>query len=327
MSLPTHFTLSNGLKLPSIGLGTWQSQPGEVRAAVAHALKSGYRHIDCAHAYGNETEVGQGIKDSGVPRKDIWVTSKLFETHHRPEYVRPALKNTLNELGLEYLDLYLMHWPLAFEPEVPADGSLPSRNGVKDASGKTKTDVAMSSNHQATWREMEKLVDEGLVKSIGVSNFNIRRLRELLSYARIKPVTDQVELSMTCPQPELVAWLQKNHIVPQAYSPLGGAGAKGTALEIVEKLSKKHDCTPANVILSWLVGRGCNPLPKSVTDSRITSNQKLVNLSKEDVDALTKYSTENPVVRVCDQTEDVTPRFDIFEENHPEHNDKAQALL
>lgn len=327
MSLPKHFTLNNGLKIPSMGLGTWQSEPGQVRAAVAHAIKSGYRHIDCAWAYQNQDEVGQGIKDSGVDRKELWITSKLFEFHHRPEYVRAACLDTLKQLDLEYLDMYLVHWPLAFEPEVPADGSLPRSAAMDSASGKKKTDVAQSEDHKATWQEMEKLVDEGLVKTIGISNFNIRKTRTLLEYARIKPAVNQVELSLTCPQPDLVAWLKKNDILPQAYSPLGSTGAKSTTLDVVDKLAKKHNVQGANVIISWLVARGCNPLPKSVTASRIENNQHLVNLTQEEVDELTKFATSSAPKRVCDQTEDVHPRYDIFEETHDKYNDKAQAQL
>lgn len=232
----------------------------------------------------------------------------------------------MKDLGTDYLDLYLMHWPLAFEPDVPADGSLPTAP-LKTASGKTKTDVAQAEDHMATWREMEKLVDEGLVKSIGVSNFNIRRLRKLLEFARIKPVANQVELSLTCPQPELVDWLQKKQILPQAYSPLGSTGAKNTTLEAVDTLAKKHNVSGACITISWLVARGINPLPKSVTPSRIASNLKLVDLSQDEVATLNKFSAEQKVVRVCDQTDDVEPKFDIFEETHPENNDIAQAKL
>lgn len=325
VKLPSHFTLNNGLKIPSVGLGTWQSKPGEVRDAVAHALKSGYTHIDCAWAYRNEKEVGEGIKLSGVDRKNIWVTSKLFEFHH--SHVRQACQDTLQALGLDYLDMYLVHWPVALSADVPADGSLP-QGALKDAkTGKPQTDLENSNSHIATWREMEKLVDDGLVKSIGVSNFNIRRLRTLLKEARIKPVADQIELSLACSQPELVSWLQKNDILPQAYSPLGSTGAKHASLSEIEAIAKTHDCSGANVIISWLVARGCNPLPKSVTPSRIEGNQKLIQLSESEFNHLNKLAADQKITRVCDQTGDFEPLYDIFEANHPENNDVAQAKL
>lgn len=271
----------------------------------------------------NEHEVGQGVKDSGVPREQIFVTSKLFEFHHNPEHVRQACKDTLNRLGFEYLDLYLMHWPVALEPEVDGD-KLPVAP-KKLPNGKPAVNRDLSDDVLPTWRELEKLVDEGLVKSIGISNFNIRRTRKLLKDARIKPVTNQVELSFTCPQPELIAWLKKNDIVPQAYSPLGSTGASHASLKEIDTLAKKHGVEGANILISWQVARGANPLPKSVTPSRIANNIKLVNLTKDEVDELEKAAVSQQVKRVCDQSDSFD--YDIFEENHPENNDKAQSKL
>lgn len=244
-----------------------------------------------------------------------------------PQHVRQACQDTLAALGLDYLDMYLVHWPVALAADVPADGSLP-QGALKDAkTGKPMTDVENSNNHLATWREMEKLVDDGLVKSIGVSNFNIRRLRALLKDARIKPAVDQVELSLTCAQPELVAFLQKNQILPQAYSPLGSTGAKHASMSQIETMGNKYGCSGANIIISWLVARGCCPLPKSVTPSRIEANQKLIDLSEDDTAALNKLAADQKITRVCDQTGDFEPLFDIFEASHPEHSDIAQAKL
>ncbi|PWN45750.1 putative GCY1-galactose-induced protein of aldo/keto reductase family [Ceraceosorus guamensis] len=323
MSLPTHFTLSNGSKIPSVGLGTWQSKPGEVRDAVAAALKAGYRHIDCAWGYQNEGEVGEGIKLSGVPREEIWITSKLFEFHHK--HARHAVEDTLSKLGVGYLDLYLMHWNVALEPDVPADGSLP-RKPLKDPkTGKPQVDRVLSDNPLPCWRDMEALVEAGLVKNIGVSNFNIRRLRALLKEAKIKPVANQVELSFTCPQPELLAFCHKVNVLPQAYSPLGSTGASHSSLAAVDALAKKHNVQGANILISWQVGRGANPLPKSVTPARIANNLKLVDLSKEEIAQLEESANSQPFKKVCDQSEDFD--YDIFEASHPQNNDKAQALL
>ncbi|WVR03394.1 hypothetical protein IAU60_000385 [Kwoniella sp. DSM 27419] len=321
----THFTLSNGKKIPSIGLGTWQSAPGEVAKAVEYALKNGCRHLDCAWAYGNEAEVGQGIKAAGIPREEIFVTSKLFELHHHPEHVPLAIKDTLKNLGLDYLDLYLMHWNINLEVDAP-EGVLPGpEHRIKGESGKYKLDVALCEDVTPTWREMEKLVDQGLVKSIGVSNFNIHRTKKLLKEARIKPVANQVELSLQCPQPELVAWLKKNDILPQGYSPLGGTGQTNLREnETLKKIADKNGVQTANIMLSWLVGRGINPLPKSVTPERISNNLKLVDLSKEDVEALDKLVEEIPSQRVCDQSDSFEPTYDIYQENDPEYSDKVQ---
>ncbi|WWC57841.1 uncharacterized protein I303_100376 [Kwoniella dejecticola CBS 10117] len=321
----THFTLSNGKKIPSIGLGTWQSAPGEVAKAVEYALKNGYRHLDCAWAYGNEAEVGQGIKASGVPREEIFVTSKLFELHHHPEHVPLAIKDTLKNLGLEYLDLYLLHWNINLEVDAPA-GVLPqNEHRVKGSSGKFKLDVALCDDVTPTWREMEKLVDQGLVKSIGISNFNINRTKKLLKEARIKPVADQVELSIQNPQPELVAWLKKNDILPQGYTPLGGTGKTNLRDNAtVKKIADVHGVQTANILLSWLVARGINPLPKSVTPERIANNLKLVDLTKEQFDELDALSKSHPQQRVCDQSDSFEPTYDIYQENDPEFSDKVQ---
>lgn len=199
-----------------------------------------------------------------------------------------AVKDTLEKLGTDYLDLYLMHWPVALEPEVISNGTLP-RAPRKLASGKPAVDRELSDNVLPTWREMEKLVDEGLVKNIGISNFNIRKTKKLLAEARIKPVTNQVELSFTCPQPELIAFLKKVQIVPQAYSPLGSTGASHASLKEIDTLAKKHNVEGANILISWQVARGCNPLPKSVTPSRIANNIKSESAAPVDAEPLTTY--------------------------------------
>ncbi|ODN75902.1 hypothetical protein L202_05888 [Cryptococcus amylolentus CBS 6039] len=325
MAPATTFTLNDGRKIPSIGLGTWQSEPGQVAKAVESALKSGYRHIDAAWAYGNEKEVGQGIKASGVPREEIWVTSKLFELHHHPEHVELAVRDTLKNLGLEYLDLYLMHWNIGLQVDAP-EGTLPQQEHVpKGKDNKPKLDVAISDDPSSTWKALENLVEKGLVKSIGVSNFNINRLEKLLKTAKIQPVADQVELSIQSPQPELVAYLKSKNILPQGYSPLGGTGKTNLREnKAVEKLANKYGVQTSNILLSWLVERGVNPVPKSVTPERIANNIKLVDLSKEDFEALEQLAESTPNSRVCDQSDSFDPTYDIFQENDPEFSDKAQ---
>ncbi|WVQ80459.1 hypothetical protein IAT38_002564 [Cryptococcus sp. DSM 104549] len=286
---------------------------------------NGYRYIDCAWAYRNEKEVGEGIKDSGVPRGEIWVTSKLLQLHHHPEHVELAVRDTLKNLGIEYLDLYLMHWNINFQVESPK-GVLPTReNSVKAENGKIKVDVELSNDVSPTWRAMEKLVEKGLVKSIGVSNFNIQRAEKLLEQAKIMPVTNQIELSIQCPQPELVSSLLHKNILPQGYSPLGGTGQSHLRENaVVQNLADKRGVQTANILLSWLVKRGVTPLPKSVTPESITNNLKLVDLSPEEFEEIEQLAKSHPVNRVCDLSDSYEPDYDIYQENDPELSDKAQ---
>lgn len=324
MATPS-FKLASGQQIPSVGLGTWQSAPGEVAKAVEHALKSGYRHIDCAWAYGNEAEVGEGIKNSGVPREEIFITSKLFELHHHPEHVELAIKDTLKNLGVGYLDLYLMHWNINLQVDTPA-GQVPQHeHAVKASNGKKKLDVELSDDVTPTWKEMEKLVDAGLTKAIGISNFNINRTKKLLdSKPRIKPVANQVELSIQCPQPLLVDWLKKQDIIPVAYSPLGGTdGQHLRENEIVKKIADKHNVQGATVLISWLIKRGIVVLPKSVTPSRIEGNLKTIDLSDAEFKEIDELSKSQPPKRVCDQSDSFEPTYDIYQENDSEFSDKA----
>jgi len=316
------FTLNNGKKIPSIGLGTWQSAPGEVATAVEAAIRAGYRHIDCAWGYQNEDEVGQGIKNSGIDRSELFITSKLFEIHHHPEHVELAIKDTLKKLGTDYLDLYLMHWNINFQVDVE-EGKLPTWDHVvKNSEGKVKLDVPLCDDVTPTWRALEALVEKGLTKSICISNFNINRTKKLLKEAKIKPVANQVELSVQNPQPELIAWLKKNDIVPCAYSPLGSTN--GTALRedpVVVKIAEKHDAQGATILLSWLLKQGVVVLPKSVTPKRIEANFKTVELTAEEEKEVAAWAEKLPKVRVCDQSESFDPYYDIYQEN-TEFSDK-----
>ncbi|BGP19284.1 hypothetical protein JCM10213_008197 [Rhodosporidiobolus nylandii] len=287
MSLSKVFQIgTQGLKIPAVGLGTWKSQPGEVRNAVKTALKVGYQHIDCAWAYKNEAEVGAGIKDAGADRDKLWLTSKLWNSFHRPEDVRPALKETLDNLKVGHLDLYLMHWPVAFAPG--------------ETNGKPNIDWNLTNDVLPTWRAMEELVKEGKVKHIGISNFTIGRTKKLLEQAEIKPAVNQVELNLRCAQPELVKWHQENGVLLEAYSPLGSTGAPQLDDPAVLEVAKKHNVNPANVLISWQVARGIVVLPKSVTPERIRSNFEDVELDQKDVDKLNKRAAELGTKRTVD---------------------------
>ncbi|RSH90617.1 hypothetical protein EHS25_001222 [Saitozyma podzolica] len=337
ISRSSHVPLGSGSGNPSLPNPALTIQrKGEVAKAVEAALKAGYRHIDCAWGYGNEEEVGEGIRASGVPRSEIFITSKLFEIHHHPEHVELAIKDTLNKLKTDYLDLYLMHWNLQpqnradppqinFQVDVPA-GQLPGWDHVVKAdNGKIKLDVPLSDDVTPTWRALEALVEKGLAKSIGISNFNINRTKKLLKEAKIKPVANQVELSIQIPQFELVQWLQDNGIVPEAYSPLGGT--EGTHLrenKVVVAIAEKHKVHGATILLSWLLKRGIVVLPKSVTPSRIEANFQTVDLSDDEFKQINDLAKSHPPNRVCDQSTSFEPYYDIYQENDPEFSDKVQ---
>ncbi|KAI3601287.1 glycerol dehydrogenase [Moniliophthora roreri] len=280
MSVPK-IQLNNGIEIPAIGLGTWQSKPEEVVTAVSHALKVGYRHIDCAWAYGNEKDVGEGIRQSGVPRSEIFITSKLWGTYH--SRVEECLDETLSNLGVDYLDLYLVHWPVPLNPK----GNHPVFPLLPDG----KRDVDHSRKLADTWKQMEAVLRKGKVKSIGVSNFSAKKLDEILPTAEIIPAVDQLEIHAYNPQHELLAYLKGKGIVPQAYSPLGSSNSPLLKDDVISGIAQKHSVQPADVLLGWLVAKHIIALPKSVTPARITSNLQgavtaSTKLTKEDIESI-----------------------------------------
>lgn len=273
--------LNNGNNIPVLGLGTWESEKNLVGTAVKFAIsQSGYRHIDCASIYGNEKEIGEtltGILNTVVKRGDLFITSKLWSTDHRPEHVEEACKKTLADLHLEYLDLYLMHFGIAFK----RGGDLEPL----DENGKVITDTV---SIQETWQAMEDLVKRGLVKSIGVSNFTTTMLLDLLTYAKVKPVMNQIEIHPYNTQTELVDFCKYKDITVTAYSPLGRQGVKtikGPKLFdelIIKALAKKHKRTSAQILLNWAISRGTIAIPKSVIPEEIAENIEVFDFELTD---------------------------------------------
>ncbi|KAI5838784.1 NADP-dependent oxidoreductase domain-containing protein [Morchella snyderi] len=289
MSVPSSFKLNTGASIPSIGLGTWQAPAGEVQKAVAYALlKAGYTHIDCAWCYGNEEEVGTGLKeafDNGIKREDIFITTKVWSTYH--SRVEEALDKSLKLLGLDYVDLYLMHWPVPLNPNGNHD-----KFPVKPDGGR---DLQEGWDYIKTWKLMEKLLEGGKVKAIGVSNHSVPFLTKLLKETTIVPAVNQIENHPLLPQDDVVALCKENRILVTAYSPLGSIGGPLLKEEKVLKVAEKHGVDVGTVLLNYHVNRGIAVLAKSVTPSRIEANNKLLKLDEDDLEVLESiYKEKGP---------------------------------
>ena len=265
-------TFDNKDKMAIIGLGTWKSDKGLVYKAVRRAIEVGYRHIDCAAIYGNEAEIGEAFADAfkagDIKREDLWVTSKLWNTAHKAAAVKPALEKTLADLQLEYLDLYLMHWPIAMKE----GAGFP----FKGEDFYTLDEVPL----EETWEAMLKEKQEGLVNHTGVSNFHIGNLETL---GRIEfPEMNQVEMHPFLPQQKLVDYCKAKGINMTAYSPLGSMDRPARAKQenepmlmeqpVVQKIAEKHGASPAQILINWSVHRGIAVIPKSTNDQRIADN-------------------------------------------------------
>ena len=263
-SLEDTYTLNNGVKIPIIGFGTWQTPDGDIaKHAVEVALNAGYRHIDTAAAYGNEKSVGQAIKNSGINRHDLFITTKLWNADHGYRSAKAAIDRSLQNLKVDYLDLYLIHWPN------PVD----MRDHWAEANAES-------------WRAMEEAVQAGKIRAIGVSNFRKRHLDELLKTAEIKPVVNQIMLNPSDLQPDVVKVNNELKLLSEAYSPLGTGGLLGN--ETVNEIASEVGKSPAQVLIRWSLEHGFLPLPKSVHDKYIRANAEVFdfNLSSEQMNKL-----------------------------------------
>ncbi len=270
-----YYSISNGDKMPALGLGTWKSQKGEVYQAIHEAVKVGYRHIDCAAIYGNEAEIGQAFSDlfkqGIVKREDLWITSKLWNSAHEADRVIPAMQKTLSDLHLNYLDLYLVHWPVA----------------LKHGTGfPTSADEFLSLDNvpiPATWEKMEKIQQSGKARHIGLSNFSVKKIKKLFETCSIRPEVNQVELHPYLQQNSMLEFCIKEGIVLTAYSPLGSDLPKGDSPNImndpvITTIAQNHNASQAQILIAWAMQRGTSVIPKSVKPERIRQNFESTNL-------------------------------------------------
>lgn len=293
--------LNTGSQIPSLGLGMWKIEKPILPELVQEAIKIGYRHFDCACDYGNEPQVGEGLQaamNNGLcNREDLWVTSKLWNTYHAAEHVGPALQRSLNDLQLDYLDLYLIHFPIASK-FVPFEHRYPPEWFYNPEAEVPKIEIDPVPIRE-TWEAMEELVSQGLVKNIGICNFNCSLIRDLLSYANIRPSVLQVELHPRLTQEKLLKYCQQEEIAVTGFSPLGAESYYSIGMATPEqslltnpsitKIANSHERTPAQIILRWGVQRGTAIVPKTSSIERLRENFEIFdfNLSGEEMAAIT----------------------------------------
>ncbi|SCO21438.1 reductase [Fusarium fujikuroi] len=326
VSNKTTFTLNNGVKMPGLGFGTFANEgaKGETYEAVKCALKVGYRHLDCAWFYLNEGEVGQAVRDflaenKDVKREDIFICTKVWNHLHEPEEVKWSFENSLKNFGFDYIDLFLVHWPIAaekdedYKPKIGPDGKYVIKKDLTE-------------NPEPTWRAMEEIYASGKARAIGVSNWTVEGLKKLLSFAKVKPAVNQIEIHPFLPNEELVKFCQENDILPSAYSPLGSqnqvptTGEKVRTNETLNAVAERSGNTLAQVLLAWGLRRGYAVLPKSSTPSRIESNFQVPNLSDEDFEAIQSVA-KGRHTRFVNMKD--TFGYDVWPEETPENGTSA----
>ncbi|MCV7028140.1 aldo/keto reductase [Mycobacterium sherrisii] len=260
-------TLNDGNTIPQLGFGVFQIPPEQTAAAVQSALAVGYRHIDTAQMYGNEREVGQGIRDAGLDRDEVFITSKLNNAHHRPDDARRAFDATLTALDTDHVDLFLIHWPL------------PTR---------------YDGDFVSTWNVLEEFAKDGRARSVGVSNFQVPHLRRLVEASPTVPAVNQIELHPYFTNQQVVTHLRQHQIATEAWSPIAQGRVLGDAL--ITRIAETHGKTPAQVVLRWHIQSGYIVIPKSVHRERMESNFNIFDfaLSPEQMDSISSLDRGEP---------------------------------
>ncbi len=315
--------LSSGRTMPPVGLGVWKIEPGQTARIVRTAIDAGYRHFDCACDYGNEAQVGQGLADAlssgAVCREELWITSKLWNTFHRPEHVRPALERTLRDLQLDFLDLYLIHFPIA-QKFVPFETRYPPGWFFDPDAAEPRMEfdrVPIS----ATWQAMEELQTAGLVREIGVCNFGTALLRDLICHAQVPPAVLQVELHPYLTQERLLRFCREAGIAVTAFSPLGALSyfslqmarpeESVLAQPVIQEIAARHSRTPAQIVLRWGVQRGTAIVPKTTQPDRLAENLSLFDFELTE-DEMTAISQLNRNRRFNDPGDFCETAFNTF---------------
>ncbi|OQU97572.1 hypothetical protein CLAIMM_03485 isoform 2 [Cladophialophora immunda] len=334
MTLPTHFPLAvaggKTVQIPSVGFGTWGGgNPAWCKAATLTALKQGYRHLDCAWMYGVDEEVGAAIRESGIPRSELFITTKFWPHFSAPENLELCLDQSLKRMGVDYVDLLLAHWPVAFKPisrEALENANnrayvSKSEKGILVEPGTDKavidwehttnniaTQADQKGSYVPTWQAMQRLVSTGKTRAVGVSNFSISEVKEILPYAQDVPIScNQVEVHPWLPNNELIAFMKEHGILVTCYSPFAGQKADGETLlkdPTVKKLAEKNGMDVGQLLQSWAVQRGTVPLGKSQTEARIKSNLAVRELSPEDMKGLDALEIPNGKGRTISYSEE-----------------------
>lgn len=284
-----YLTFKNNDKMPALGLGTWKSAKGEVYEVVRKAIEIGYRHFDCASFYGNESEIGMAISDAikngDVTREELWITSKLWNNRHRKEDIQAACEITLKDLTLDYLDLYLIHWPVVLQNQ--ASYAQQSSDLI------SLSEIPLTQ----TWQGLIDLKEKGLTQHIGVSNFSIKKINQIIEESGVIPEVLQIELHPFLQQPKILNFTQEKGIFLTGYCPLGSADRPAVRIladepklfqqQIILDIAKAKNISPAQVILAWAVNRGTSVIPKSVNPERLKQN-----LEAADIELSTQEMTE-----------------------------------
>ena len=263
MTLRSTLRLNNGVEIPREALGVFQVEDAVAEDSVCWALQAGYRHIDTAAVYGNEAGVGRGIRRSGVPRGEIFLTTKLWNDDMRAHRARAAFEESLEKLGVDYVDLYLIHWPVA-------------------------------EAFEESWMELEKLYHEGRVRAIGVSNFQVRHLETILKNGTVVPVVNQIERHPLLTQEPLIGYCRAHSIEIEAWSPLGGTGGSLLQNETLVRLAAKYGKSPAQLVIRWDLQQDIVVLPKSVHEARIRQNADVYDfeITPEDMAAISALNQD-----------------------------------